>query len=388
MRLRVRLLKLHEEKDGPPPQGTNTQQRVKKTRILGHIDPKAKKRTMLRRMRNRANTSQRKGINLKAAAKAEKRVGGQKAERRVANTKLKREEVAQGAKIAMQAKKKRSQNQITKIEIRDVSQIKNLKRTRKEEIVRELEQSREARTERQKIDTDLAAGIGIEVDVQYQKTKKKNEKKTETGAENVAGVRKGGTTVKGTIRSKAHPGIQNVEQEVQTEISLETLREAGAPEARAIRETAAKISRPIERTKTEKPPTTGGDVVAAGLTVIEMRGGRGKTVQIPDGAEQIVPPNPKTEEAQPNQGQTVQRAKTETTARGINQALAQALTATDILKIDWRVLKTLFYTYYTCGMQHQLSICSGTYSHSSFSAKTLSLTQGLAKANEIQVCWS
>lgn len=345
MTLRVRLLKLHEEKDGPLTQGTNTQQRVKKTRILGHIDPKAKKRTMVRRMKSKANTRQRKGINLKAAAKVEKRVGGQKAERRVANTKVMTEEVAQGAKIKMQAKKKRSQNRITKIETRDVSQIKNPKRTREEEILRELEQSHEARTEQQKIETDLAAGIGIEVDAQYQKTKKKNEKKTETGAENVAGVRKGGTTVKGTIRSKEHPGTQNVEQEVQTEISLETLREAGAPEARAVRESAAKISRPIEKTKTERQPTKGGDAVAAGLRVIEMRGGRGKTAQIPDGAEQIVPLNPKTEEAQPNQDQTVQKAKTETTARGINQALAQALTVTDILKIDWRVLKTLFYTY-------------------------------------------
>ena len=97
----MRLLKLQEEKDGPLTQSANTQLRVKKTRKLGHIDPKAKKRTMMTRMRIIANTRQRNGINPKAAVKAGKRVGGLKAERRVISTKVMTEEVAQGAKTKM-----------------------------------------------------------------------------------------------------------------------------------------------------------------------------------------------------------------------------------------------------------------------------------------------
>lgn len=97
----MRLLKLQEEKDGPLTQSANTQLRVKKTRKLGHIDPKAKKRRMMRKMRILANTRQRNGINPKAAVKAEKRVGGLKAERRVTSTKVMTEEVAQRAKTKM-----------------------------------------------------------------------------------------------------------------------------------------------------------------------------------------------------------------------------------------------------------------------------------------------
>lgn len=175
------------------------------------------------------------------------------------------------------------------------------------------------------------AGTGTGVDLKYQKTRKKNETKTEREAENAAGVRKGDTTVRGRIRGEEHPGIRNVEQEVQTETSPETRTEAGAPEARVARETTAKIVPLIERTKTEKPPTKREDIAAA-LRAIEMREGRGKRAQIPDGVERIEPPDPKTDEAQPNQDQIAQKAKTETTARGINRALAQALTATDILK--------------------------------------------------------
>jgi len=46
MRPRMRLLKLQEEKDGPPALSVNTQLRVKKTRKHDLIDPKAKKRTL------------------------------------------------------------------------------------------------------------------------------------------------------------------------------------------------------------------------------------------------------------------------------------------------------------------------------------------------------
>lgn len=332
MRPRVRFPKVQEERDGPLTQSTNTPLRVKKTRKLGHVDPKAMKRRKLRRMISKASTRQRRGINLKAAAKAEKRVGGQKAERRLTSTKVMTEEAAQGAKTEMLKRKKRSQKLITvKIEIRVMSLIKSIKRTPEEKMVRKLGQSHKARKERQKMDTDLVAEIGIGIDLQFQKKKKTNEKKAERGAGNVAGVGKGDQTAKGRIRSEEHPEIRNVEQEVQTETSLETRTEAGDPGARVIRETTAKIGHLIERTETEKLQTKEEDIAAA-LRVIETREGRVKKAQIPNGAEQIVTPNPKTEKVLSNQDQIVRKAKTDTTARGINPALGQALTATDILK--------------------------------------------------------
>lgn len=333
MRPRKRLLKLREERDGPPAQSMSTRLRVKKTRKLGRIDPKAKKTTLSRRMRSIANTRQRKEINLKVAAKAGKRVGGQKAERRVTSTKVMTEEVSLGAKTEMLLGKKRSQNLITvKIEIRVMSPIKSIKRTPKEEMVRELGQSHKARKEQlQKMGTDQVAGTGIGVDLQRQKTKKKNEKKTERGAGSAAGVRKDDTTVKGRIRGEGHPGIRTIEQEVQTEISLETRTEAGAPEARVPRETAAKTGHLIEGTGTEKLPTKGEDVAAA-QRAIKTRKGKVRRAQILNEAEPRAPPDPKTGEAQPNQDQIVQKAKTETTARGINRA--QALTATESMMIS------------------------------------------------------
>lgn len=210
--------------------------------------------------------------------------------------------------------------------------IKSIKMIPKEKMVRELEQSHKVkRAQQQKTGTDQAAGTGIRADVQCQKTKKKNEKRTERGAENVLGVRTDDTTVKGRIRSEEHPGIKNSEQEVQKEISRETPTEAGAPEARAVRETTAKIGPLIERTKTENLATKGEDVAAV-RRAIEVRKARVKRPQIVNGEKQIVAPDPKTEEARPNQDQIVQRAKTETTARGINQA--QALTATEPVTIS------------------------------------------------------
>lgn len=324
----MRPLNLQEERDGPPTQSMNTQLRVKKTRKLSHIGPKAKKTVLLRRMRSIANTRQRKEKSLKAAVKAEKRVGGQKAEKSLRNTKVMTGEVSQGAKTEMLIKK-RSQNLIKiKIEIRAKSLIKSIKRIPKEEMVRELGQSLKARKEQlQKMDTDQVAGTGKGVDLQYQKTKKKNEKRTEGGgAENVAGVRKDDTTAKGRIRGAKHPGIRNFEQEVQIETSQETRTEAGAPGARVTRETTAKTGHLIERTETEKLPTKGENIAAA-LRMIETTNGRVKKAQNANGAEQKVLPNPKTEEARQNQDRIVQKAETETTARGINQALA--LTATE-----------------------------------------------------------
>lgn len=303
MRPRMRLLQ--EERDGPPTQSANTQLRVKKTRKLGHVDPKAKKRTLLRRMISKANTRQRRGINLKAAAKAEKRVGGQEVERRLRSTKVMTEEVAQGAKTEMLRRKKRSQKLITiKIEIRVRSRIESIKRTAKEEMVRKLGQSRKARKEQQKMDTDLVAETGIVEDLQDQKKEKKNEKKAGRGAENVAGVGKGDTTAKGRIRGEEHPGIGNIEQEVQTETSRETRTEAGDPEARAIGETTAKIDHLIERTKTETLQTKEDDIATV-LRVTETRKGGAKKAQIPNGTERIVPPNPKTGGPPSNQDQIV-----------------------------------------------------------------------------------
>lgn len=349
MTTRVRLLKLQEERGAP----LKTQLRVKRKRKLGHTDPKAKRRTLPRRMRSKVNTRQRKEINLKAAAKAETRGGGQKAERRITSIKVMTKEVAQRAKIEMLQRKRRSLNLIiVKIEIKVTSLIKSIGKTPKEEMVRELGQSHEARKEQpQKTGADLIAGTGIGVDLQFQKTKKKDEKKTKTGAESEAGVRTDDTTVKGTIRSVEHPGIRTTGQEVQTETSRETRTEAGAPEARATRETTAKIGRLIERTETETLPTKGEDAAAA-RRAIETRRGRVRRAQIPDETEGVVPPGPKTDEVHLNQDQIVRKAETETTARGINQAPAPALTATD----DKGAFKSLFYTHYPCCVQHQLSI--------------------------------
>lgn len=332
MRPMKTLLKLQEESGGPPTQSMTTPLRVKKTRKLGHIDPKAKKRMLLRRMRSKANTRQRKGTSLKAAVRAETRVGGQKAERRATSIKVTTEEVAQGAKTEMLVRKKGSPNLITvKIEIRVMSLIKS--RTPKEEMVRERGRGQRARKDRQqKMGTDLEAGTGTGADVKRQKTKKKNEKRTKRGAESVAGVTIDDTTAKGKIRGEDHPEIRNVEQEVQTETSRETRKEAGGPGARVIGETTAKIGHLIGRTRTETLPTKGEDIAAA-LRVIEMRKGRVRRAQIPNGEQGA---NPKTEEAQPSQDQIVQKAKTEMTARGINraQAQAQALTATEPVTIS------------------------------------------------------
>lgn len=241
-------------------------------------------------------------------------------------------EIAQGAKTEVLIRKKRSLNLITiKIKISFRRLIKSIKRIQKEEMVRELGQSHKARKELQKTGTDRVAETGIGADLLYQKTKRKNEKKTERGAGNAAGVSRGDTTVKRRIGGEEHPGVGSLDQEVQTEVRLETRTGAGAPEVRAIRETTAKNGRLIE--KTENPPTKGEDVVAV-LRVIEKIKGRVTRAQIPSGEEQEVPP--KTEEARPDQDQIVRKAKTETTARGINRALAQALTATEPLMISSR----------------------------------------------------
>lgn len=115
---------LQEVRGGPLTQSTNTQQKVKKTRKAAHVDPKAKKVTLARRMRSKVNTKQRRGINLTAAAKVEKRAEGPKAERRLTSIKVRTEEVAQEAETETLKIKKRSQRAIiAKIEIRVMGQI-------------------------------------------------------------------------------------------------------------------------------------------------------------------------------------------------------------------------------------------------------------------------
>lgn len=328
MRPKMRPTKVQEERDRPPAPSMKTQLRLKKTRKLGLIDLRAKKRILQRRMRSIANTRQGKEINLKVAVKVEKRVEGQKAERRVTSTKMMTGEVVQRAKTEMLTRKRRSLNLITaKIDIRAMSLTKSIKRTQKEEMQRDLEQHQKARKEQlQKTGVDQAADTGIEAEMQHRKTKKKNEKKTARGSENIAGVRRDDATVKGRIRGVEHPGIRNIEQEVQTEIRLETRIEAGVLEVRVIRETTAKNDHLTEETKTEELPTK--EDAAAALKATKARKGRIKRAQIPKG-EQRVPPNPKTEKAQPDPDQIVQRAKTGTTARGINRVLAPALTVTE-----------------------------------------------------------
>lgn len=278
-------------------------------------------------MRSIANTRQEKEINLKVAVKAEKRVEGQKAERRFTSTKMMTGEVVQRAKTEMLTRKRRSLNLITtKIKIKPTSLTKSIKRTQKKKMLRDLEHQKARKEQLQKMGADQAADTGIEVEMKHRKTKKKNEKETERKAENVAGVRRGDATVKGTITGVEHLGIRNIEQEVQTDIRLEIHIEVGAPEVRVIRETTAKIDHLIEETKIEELLTK--EDVAAALKATETRKGRIKRVPIPE-EEQRVPPNRNTEKAQPDQDQIVQKAKTETTARRINRVLAPALTATE-----------------------------------------------------------
>lgn len=302
---------LQDERDGLPTPSPNTQLTEKKTRK----HPKAKMRTPLRRVISRANTRQRRGTNLKAAAKAEKRVGGQRAERKITSIKAMTEEVAQEAKSEMLKRKKGGQKLIT------VKTGISIKRTPK---VRKLRQSHKARKGQRKMGADLAAETGIGVDLQDPKNEKRNEKKAGRGAEIGAGVGIGDT------RGGEPPGIRSVEQEARTGAGTE----AGGPEARAARESAVKIGRLIERTETERLQAKEDDTATA-PTATETREDGATKAQILKGAEREVPPDPKTGGVQTKQDQIVQKAKTERAARKRNPApapapaLAPALTATD-----------------------------------------------------------
>lgn len=94
MKLRMKILELQEERDGRLVQSMKNQMKIKKTRKLGHIDPRAKKGMLPRRMKSKAKTKRRKVINLEVVAKAKKRAEGQGAEIKVTGTKVMRGEVA------------------------------------------------------------------------------------------------------------------------------------------------------------------------------------------------------------------------------------------------------------------------------------------------------
>lgn len=311
-------------------QSTNTQRRVKKTRKAAHVDPKAKKGTLARRMRSKVNTKQRRGINLTAVAKVEKRAEGPKAERRLTSIKVRTEEVAQEAETETLKIKKRSQRVIiVKIEIRVMGQIKSIRRTPKAEMARELGQSLAARKE-QEMNTDLVAETGTEVDLQHQKKERRNETKAGRRAEIAAGVENGDTTATGGAGGEAHPETRNAEQEVQTETSPETRTEAGDPGV-GVRETAAKIGRLTEGT--ERLQTKEGDIAAVPIA-IETGRGRATEAQTLNGAEGKVLLGLEKGGAPSNQDLIVRKARTETGARGTAPARipAQAQTATNVLK--------------------------------------------------------
>lgn len=304
-------------------------------------------------MRSTANTRRRKESDLKAAVRAEKKIKGQKAERRVTSIKVMTGEVARGAKIEMLIRKKRSPNLITaKTETRVPNLIKGIKKTQRVEMVREQGQSPEAKKEKpKKMSVDQVAET--EAGLQHRKREKKNERKTESGAESAAGVGTGDATAKGRLRGEGHPG--NVEQEAQTEARPGTRTEAGARGAGAPGETRAGIGPPIERSKTERLPASGGGeeaAAAAALRATETKR-RVKGAQIPKGE-----PSPKSDGARPAKDQTARKRRREMIARRI--APAPAPTATKPL-----IMVLFFYSAHRT--QLQLSIYSEAYSHSPYS---------------------
>lgn len=236
---------------------------------------------------------------------------------------MRTEEVAQEAEAETLKIKKRSQRAIiAKIEIRVMGQIKSIRRTPKAEVAREQGQSLAARKE-QEMNTDLVAETGTEVDLQHQKKARRNGTKAGRGAEITAGVENGDTTATGGAGSEARLGTRNAEQEVQTETGPETRTEAGEPGVAVTKETAAKIGRLTKG--------TGGDVAAAPIAI---ETGRGTEALSLNGAEGKVHLGLEKGGAPSNQDLIVQKAKTETGARGTAPARvpAQAQTVTNVFK--------------------------------------------------------
>lgn len=297
--LRMKKLTLQNEREGHPTQKMNTWPRAKRKRKLGLTGLKAKRAVLQRRMSITASTKQRKKKSLAVAVEAEKRVEGQKAERRPISIKVVTEEGAQGAKKDIKKKKIRRQIRI-KIKLKTRNLIRSIKKRVKKRIRRKQRQNQQARK-------DPAAET---------ETKVKMKKQIRKGPEKEVGVRRGRNG------EEEHPGRRTGGPEVQTGVRPET--EAGAQEAEAVGETAAEKDLLKEMTEAGTLPTAGGDIAAAGAaaaapTVIEQKKGRAEKVLILQKER-----NPETREAR-----IVQKAEIEKIARKVGQALVPAPTATD-----------------------------------------------------------
>lgn len=145
------MLKVKGERDTPLTQSRTTRLRGKKSRNLAHVDPEAKKKT------GKASTRQRRVINLKVAAKVQKRAGDLKAETSLTNTKVRIEEVAQGAKPKVTKGKKSPKLITAKMETKAMTLIKSTEMKTKEETGKKVGQGPKTRKEPQEMNTDLQA---------------------------------------------------------------------------------------------------------------------------------------------------------------------------------------------------------------------------------------
>lgn len=135
------MLKVKGERDAPLTRSRITRLRGRKRRNLAPVDPEAKTRT------RKANTKQRRAINLKAAAKVEKKAEDRKVETSLTSIKV-IEEAAHGAKMT----RKESLKLITtKMETKATTLIKSTER--KQETGRKVGQSPQTRKEALKMDT-------------------------------------------------------------------------------------------------------------------------------------------------------------------------------------------------------------------------------------------
>lgn len=284
MTIRRKMLKVKGERDAPLTQSRITQPRGKRSRNLAHVDPEAKMKT------GKASTGRRRAINLKVAAKVEKRAGDPKAETSPTSIKVRIEEVAQGAKTRVTKGKKSVKLITTKTETKAMTLIKSLERKTKEETGRRAGRGPKTRKGPPEMN---AAPARIDLP-------RKGENRAEREAENA--VEKGG----GRIRDVEVPGTGNIERGALTEPRPESRRGAGGPGAGAAGGAAAEIARPTDGT--EKPPTKdGGEAEAQTAT---RTGEEGATEARPETGG--VPP-----------GQTAREAKT---ARGRGPAPARTVT--------------------------------------------------------------
>lgn len=318
MKIRRKKVQVKGERDGPLTLSRITHLTGRKTRNLAPVDPEAKKR------KRKANTSQRRAINPKAAAKAERKAGDQEAETSLTSIKVMEKGVAQRAKPKMTTKK-RLRLTTAKRETKAMTLI-STERKPKEETGRKAGQSPKARKEPPKMDPDPQALPWI--DLLCQRRLRKIQKRAEREAENA--VEKGGTTVTESIRGGELPGRRNIEQGAETETRPEIHREAGGPEVGATEETAAEIGHLIEGTEKAQPTEDGEAQTATGA---REKGAAG--APIPEGAGGTA--RPETDVVL--QDQTVQKAKK---GRDPDPAPAPALTVTDIPKLRKQKFASLF----------------------------------------------